>query len=90
MIVLRLQATSERRSRDREEEQRTEESRDEYWAETSRGAEAQRLKPAVSCEENRRENASRNAGGKRSYKGSARARGARGDGSHARTKGDDI
>ena len=35
-----------------------------------------------------RENASRNAGEKRSYIGSARARGVRGDCSHVHTRGD--
>ena len=53
-----------------------------------KGAEAQSLKPAEFRAEREKGNASRNAGEKRSYIGSARASGARGDCSHAHTKRD--
>ena len=51
-------------------------------AQTCRGAKAQRLKPVEFRAKERKRKASRNAGEQRSYIGSAKARGARGDRSH--------
>ena len=63
-------------------------------AQRCRGADVQRRKGAkrktdrVPCNEKEKKNTRRNAGWKRSYIGSARAHGARGDRSHAHTNRD--
>ena len=89
---MNMRRRDERQSRTRRAANQRDESRTE--AQRCRGAKAQMCRGAkaktgrVPCERRKKKNTSRNAGEKRSYIGSARARGARGDRSHAHTNRD--
>ena len=82
----------ETRGRAEPEEQRrktrVEQRRKGVEVQRRKGAKAQKLKPEEFREKEKIRDTSRNAGEKRSYIGSARASGARGDCSHAHTKKD--
>ena len=79
---------AERRAAQREVQSRGANAQSRQEAQRRREAEAQRPKPAEFRAKRRKRETSRNAGEKRSYIGSARARGALGDCSHANTRRD--
>ena len=94
--VAEVETGAEQRQQTRRAEQREEQCREKCRAKAQtlradrrrKGAEQQRSKPAEFRAKRRKRETSRNAGEKRSYIGSARARGALGDCSHANTRRD--